>query len=172
MVSRLEGAGGSTGQPGRIDFDGREHLERLQPGSQLQIEQGSVSETRNNNRKPVDGWRRQESVLSEQSHLRADRSGDWSKFSGGGRKGRQLGQVAIDGPHDPTLEKAPSFSPDELKNGAWADQAAHFEERSRQNQPRLGNNGEPSLPPITVSSATGHNGPGNPKNNRRTFTVG
>ncbi len=172
-LPNVHGAGVSTGQPNRVDFNGAEHLDRLVPGRRLEIGENAVDPSRQHTTS-ADELRRREALLTQQGALRERRGDDWAAFSGQRRGGgsANLGAVQIDTPQAPNAEPAPmTFTPEQLKNGAWADVAASFEEQQRPVQGRLGGDDGVSLPPIAVNP-TPTDPTGRAKNGRRAFVVG
>lgn len=169
----INGAGVSTGQPDRADFVGAEHSDRLIPGRRLDIGSNTVGGPRNRRETSTERWRRQESLVREQGTLLDERGLDWSSFSGASRRGggRNLGQVKIDAPQGPEPEPLQTFTPEQLKNGMWAEVAAGFEESQRSTAGQYGVGQGPALPPIVVGSDRGEGG-ARPKSNRRAFRVG
>lgn len=172
-LPNVQGAGVSTGQPNRVDFNGAEHLDRLIPGRRLQIGEGAVDPSRPHTDTAVE-LKRREALIANQGALREQRSNDWASFSGqrrGGGTSTNLGAVAIDAPQPPDQPAPTTFTPEQLKNGAWATIAASFEEQQRGVQGRIGGADGVDLPPIAVNP-TPTDPTGRAKNGRRAFVVG
>jgi hypothetical protein len=127
---RLDGTGAGGGQPSRLDFAGREHLERLAGSSGLAVPAGGLPrarpETEGARGQP---WAAQDALLEQQAELRLLRRERWEQFSGGRRarsEGSARGAVSIDA----GLQAGPRAL-GKSDPGDWAAAAARFEEWAR-----------------------------------------
>jgi hypothetical protein len=142
---RLDGTGAGGGQPSRLDFAGREHLERLAGSSGLAVPAGGLPsarpETEGARGQP---WAAQDALLEQQAELRQLRRERWEQFSGGQRarsEGSARGAVSIDA----GLQARPGAL-GRIDPGDWATAAARFEEWARANGRVIGAETELKLP--------------------------
>lgn len=166
MAAPLQNVVGQ-GQPGRHDLHSRDHLQRLNPGTGLQIPNGTVSQPKNRRGTEAEvrrfRWADMERAVQQGAGFDNGNVRRWSDFNGS-RSGRTLGTVTVDQPPPPQTE-AETDGPK-----TWETSAAEFEEFWRgPDGERYGVGGDPEVSETTMSGTSSGERPA--RNQRRAFQL-